>query len=364
MHLSREDGFPTGSIFGNLNYVLLGIHKHLPDAAIVWCWDGLGETWRHRLTADTPRVEMNKEVDEENDYDDAQASIVNSSLSYFGVKEKKKRKIAKVYGYKANRAWTPTKHKTRYPTEEKERAIIQVPVLKLMLDGIGIRQFEIPKLECDDLIGILVHRLIDIDNEVEIYIFSSDKDFYQLLRYKQVTIVKNLKDGKLDCPVIHDVENNFGIAIKDWTKFRAWTGDSTDNIDHLFRVGPATARKFLDDGLDPSCKNINDLSPEALEAARGKYSKYFQPYGIEKLWRSIHNNYLLSKLIKDPDSELLAEDVRKDLRHALKGFDSVKSFRRTKASRTVDMYRKLTVLFSSYELASVLARRSELETIP
>src|ERR1035438_6521278 len=76
--LSREDGFPTGSIYGNLNYVLLGVHKHLPDASFIWCWDGQGETWRHRLTASTPQIKMNV-PDDEDEMDNYQAKMVTDT---------------------------------------------------------------------------------------------------------------------------------------------------------------------------------------------------------------------------------------------------------------------------------------------
>lgn len=362
MHLSRDDGFPTGSIFGNLNYVLLGVHRHLPDAYFVWCWDGIGETWRHRLTAENPPLEV-KEVKDDDD-SDFQAKMITDTLAYFGADKPKKIKRKKPLGYKANRAYTPQKFKTKYPTDEKQRALIQVPVLKLMLDGIGIRQFEIKGLECDDLIGILTKKIIKMDDEYEVYIFSGDRDFYQLLKYPQVTIINSIKGGKLECPTVSDIESKFGIVIKDWTKYRAWTGDSIDNIQHLFRVGPATARKMLAAGLDPSESNFKRIVGGSWENELNKFERYFQPHGIEKLWPSIHNNYKLCEIVRSENSELLSEEVREDLHKAFSYITSPRSLRRNKECNTPEMYRKLTFLLSQYELASILAQRDILWRIP
>ena len=365
IHLSREDGFPTGSIFGNLNYVLLGAHKHLPDAYFVWCWDGMGETWRHRLTASEPPLNVNR-VEEDLDEGDYQAKMVHDTLAYFGMNKPKKKKI-KSYGYKANRAYTPQKFKTKYPTEEKQRALIQVPVLKLILDGLGIRQFEIKGLECDDLIGILTKKIIKLDKETEIIIFSGDRDFYQLLKYPQVTIIKSIKNGKLEKVFVEEVESKHGVSVKDWTKYRAWTGDSSDNISHLFKVGPKTALKMLAAGLDPSVSEFAKLvyQNETYDSeALAKLERYFQPHGIEKLWPSIHNNYKLCEIVRDEDSPLLSDDVREDLHKAFKDITSIRSFRRSSSNRTSEMYRKVTFLLSQYELASILAQRDVLWNLP
>ena len=361
MPLSREDGFPTGAIYGCLNYVLLGVHKHLPDASFIWCWDGQGETWRHKLTASTPQLKVEPQ-DDETDY---QANMINDTLSYFGIKKDKAKKVRpKVYGYKANRAYNPKKFKTKYPTDEKARALIQIPVLKLILDGIGIRQFEIKELECDDLIGILVKKIIKLDKECEVYIFSGDRDFYQLLKYPQVSIIKSTKGGKLEIPKIEDIENEFQISIKDWTKYRAWTGDSTDNIEHLFKVGKVTARKMLAAGLDPSESDVMKVLSAGWEDELVKFERYFQPHGIEKLWPAIHNNYKLCEIVRSENSELLSEDVKERLHKAFKGIEDISDFKRDTKKNTADMYRKITVLLSQYELNSILAQRDILWQIP
>src|SRR5271157_2557560 len=165
-HLSTEDGFPTGAIYGCLSYSLLSVSKRLPDASFVWCWDGQGDTWRHRMMNDLPQIDSTHfpeedDIDEqeivaganEPMYRDFTSNMVRGSLSYMGAYDQpQKKRKRKHVGYKAQRAKPiPSKQKSKYPTDEKMRAIIQVPVLKLILEGVGIRQVEIQGLECDDV---------------------------------------------------------------------------------------------------------------------------------------------------------------------------------------------------------------------
>jgi 5'-3' exonuclease len=359
MGLSREDGFPTGAIYGCVNYSLLAVAERLPDASFVWCWDGLGETWRHKLLASTEHFEPSPvNDDDEEDTHDAQADVITNTLSYFGIKKQAKKSKPKVRGYKANRVWSPTKSKSKYPTDERQRALIQVPVLKLILEGIGITQFEIQNLECDDLIGILTHKIMEMDEDCEIIIFSADRDFYQLLQYEQVKIVKNVKDGKLQYVDGDQVEYEFNVSLKDWTKYRAWTGDEADNIPHIAKIGPKTALKLLEAGYDPSEEEVPCSDAEEY------FAKYFAPHGIEKMWASVHTNYKLCELVTDPKDKILSEEVRQRLHKDMKYVKRVSDLQRDKKANTPESYRKVTMLLSAYELASLLAKRDELFQIP
>src|ERR1019366_6496665 len=86
-NLSTEDGFPTGALFGCLNS-MLGLHTRIPDAAIVWVWDGRGETWRHKFMAKMPQLDMLPAPDEDIDPMKDMANSYYSSLpDVFGSSE-------------------------------------------------------------------------------------------------------------------------------------------------------------------------------------------------------------------------------------------------------------------------------------
>jgi 5'-3' exonuclease len=365
--LSTEDGHPTGAIFGCLNYSLLSVAKAFPDSAFVWCWDGSGETWRHKAMLESaqvdddffPEAEYTESPERSVSNIDTMSmnfinDMVNQSLGFTKAKSKRPRQP----GYKGNRIRPKVQGKGKFPTDEKGRAIVQIAVLKLILTGIGIRNYEIEGLECDDLIGILTRKILKIGGEV--VILSGDRDYYQLLKYDKVTIVKNMQGGKPNIVTADSVKQEYGISVKHWVKYRAWTGDHTDNIPHIFKVGKVTARKMLEDGLDPAICEVKLLPTEAIQ----KYNKYFQPHGIDRMWPSIYGNYKLCKLVTDPMDDVLSPEVKERLDNILKYMKSIKDFCRQDRCKTAESYRKVSVLLSQYELTSLLSRRDELWNIP
>lgn len=363
--LATADGHPTGAVFGCLSYSLLGISKKIPDASFIWCWDGMGDTWRHKMMEELPQFNLNIPDDEELSENASieeiarqfQFDLANNARNLI-MGESKQRKKKKVYGYKANRGKPISAAAGKFPTDNKQRALVQIPIIKLILSNLGIRQFEVQNLEGDDLIGVLARKILHIDDEVEVYILSGDRDFYQLLKYDRVRIIKSNKDTKF--VEEKDVIKEFGISARDWTKYRAWTGDSTDNIPHIVKVGPVRAKAMLAAGLDPSISDTDKLPEEAKE----QFAKYFEPHGIQKVWESVHRNYLLTTLVTKPSNKLLNPTVAKELQTITDSIVSLKSIRRNKESKNPEIYRKLLYLLGKYELNSLIASRDELWDIP
>ena len=366
-NLSTAEGFPTGTLFGCLN-AMLSLHTRLPEAAMVWVWDGRGETWRHKFMSKMPQLDTLPEPEEE---DDPMKSLTNSYYanldSVFGTdiivhkrvdgrkpKEKKK-------GYKANRVYSSmgAKKKNKYPEDVRERAYLQIPVLQMILQGCGIRSYEIEELECDDLLAMLVKRAMELDDDCKIYVHSGDRDYYQLLQYDQVRIITKVKEGKLHKVRAEDVLQEYGVDVKDWAKYRALTGDSSDNIPHLFKVGSVRAKKMLEAGIDPSQAKCSSIPDEAKE----EFGKYFEPHGIERMWPSMHGNYKLCKLVDDPKDVLLSEEVRVRLGTLFEKLDSIKRFYRSERYKTPEAFRRVSQVLTKYELASIYARRENLWSI-
>jgi 5'-3' exonuclease len=325
-NLSRQDGFPTGALFGCLS-TMLNISKRFPDAAIVWVWDGRGDTWRHKFMGSFPQIEVHN--------------------------EKKKKYV----GYKGQRHKNIPKQKSKYPETPRERALLQLPVLQLILRGAGIRSLEVESLECDDLIAMLTTRIHELDKNVEVIIHSGDHDFYQLLS-KRVKILTRVKAGKAEMVTKKMVIEKYGVRPRNWAKFRAFTGDSSDNISHLKNIGKVVAKKLLKAGLDPSVVNL-----PINEYVEKKYKKVF-PDGVQKVWPALCGNYKLCKLVTDIDSDILSEEVRKDLEEMFSRFTSVRRFKRSKTGKTSHAFRRVGLLLSQYELASILGRRHILFSIP
>src|ERR1700690_271881 len=135
-NLSRSDGFPTGALHGVLASTI-AIASRMPDTSFVWVWDGEGETWRHKSVRENYLIKAAYDAN---------------------MEKAKPRKTPRKYGYKANR---DKKDNPKFPTEDRARAHMQIPILRLMLEGSGFRNYEIPGLEGDDLLAILTRYLLE-----------------------------------------------------------------------------------------------------------------------------------------------------------------------------------------------------------
>jgi 5'-3' exonuclease len=353
LHLSRSDGFPTGAIYGCLNS-MLNIAKRIPDTAFVWVWDGDGETWRHKLIRENVLVQAN--------------FLANVEHNAKPVKHARK------YGYKANRVASAIeaseaieelarkkrhhkKHKSEveYPTEPKPRVNIQIPVLRLILEGSGFRNFQISNLEGDDLIAILTRYLLR-HTKYDVIIHSGDKDFYQLLKHSRVKILKNIQEGKLHFMDRKKVKKEYKVSVRDWVKYRAWTGDRTDNIKHLRNVGGSVAIKMLAAGLDPSLKYNDLMLPSNWE----KLKRFFEPNGIERTWPFVEQNYVLCKFVSRAKDKRLPEKIREKVNGLLSDIE----FTRDSKKINVESYRRVSHLLMNYEMRSILVQRALLWSLP
>lgn len=150
--------------------------------------------------------------------------------------------------YKAQRPKTP---------EELRK---QIPIIKQLLTLMGISHYEEPGLEADDIIGSLAKKASA--EGLEVVIFSSDKDFLQLL--DENVFILNPKDFK-----IYDKSSAkewIGVIPERVVDFLALTGDAIDNIPGIKGIGPKTAAELLErfDSLDGIYTNIDSIKKERL----------------------------------------------------------------------------------------------------
>src|SRR6266567_3793400 len=125
-HLSRQDGKPTGAIYGCLTS-MLGLHRILPEAAIVWCWDGRGDTWRHKFMQTFPQLDNTQfpEISEDDGLENYSQVMAQNSLEFLGLSKPVKEVKEKKRGYKADRNHPEEKKKKgkqpEYPETPRER---------------------------------------------------------------------------------------------------------------------------------------------------------------------------------------------------------------------------------------------------
>ena len=110
-----------------------------------------------------------------------------------------------------------------------------------MFMALGIYQTKIEGREADDLIFELVRKYY---KKYNIVIVSSDKDFLQLLEYKNVRIWNPIKRAMI---TKQNILKYFKVTSDKVVDYLCLTGDSSDNIPKYPGIGEKNGIKFLDE---------------------------------------------------------------------------------------------------------------------
>lgn len=184
--LNAPDGTPTNAVYGFLAIFQRLYDEITPDAVAV-CFDLKAPTFRHK------EYEL----------------------------------------YKAQRKGMP------------EELALQMPILKDVLDAMGIRRYELEGYEADDLLGTAAS--ICKNRGWDCVVVSGDKDSLQLVSEK--TSVCNVKTrmGQTET-ILYTPERfieEYGFAPKKMIDLKALMGDSSDNIPGVAGIGEKTALDLI-----------------------------------------------------------------------------------------------------------------------
>jgi DNA polymerase-1 len=151
-------------------------------------------------------------------------------------------------GYKAGRAPTP---------EDFPR---QLALIKELVDLLGLMRLEVPGYEADDVLASLAKKAEKEGYEVRI--LTADRDLYQLLS-DRIHVLH--PEGYLITPAW--LWEKYGLRPDQWADYRALTGDESDNLPGVKRIGEKTARKLLEEwgSLERLLKNLDRLRPAVRE---------------------------------------------------------------------------------------------------
>ena len=184
--LTAPDGTPTNAVFGFLSILRRLLDEVKPDALCV-AFDLKDPTFRHRA------------------YE----------------------------GYKAQRRPMP------------EELAAQMPVLKDVLDAMGIRRYEIPGYEADDILGTAAS--VCEKQGWRCTVVTGDKDSLQLI--SDLTTVCNVKTAKGQTETIlynpKRFSEEYGFTPEKLVDLKALMGDSSDNIPGVPGIGEKTALELV-----------------------------------------------------------------------------------------------------------------------
>ncbi len=252
--LTAPDGTPTNAVFGFMT-ILQRLYEDIKPDAICVSFDLKAPTFRHKA------------------YD----------------------------GYKAQRKGMP------------EELAAQMPVLKELLDKMGIRRYELEGYEADDILGT-VGRICETKNW-ECVIVTGDKDSLQLI--SKTTTVCNVKTSKGQTQTImytpEVFQEEYGFEPELMVDLKALMGDTSDNIPGVAGVGEKTAMSLVQNygKIDNIYANIQEL--DIKEGVRKKLIA-----GEE----SARQSYWLATIVRDAPVEFEPENNiwNKDFTPELYGF--------------------------------------------
>jgi len=156
--------------------------------------------------------------------------------------------------YKANRLETP------------EDIKISVPYIKEIIDAFGIKIFEVPGYEADDVIGTIAKRAER--ESFTVFLMTPDKDYLQLISEKIFVYKPRRSGSEVDIIGLEELKKEYGINDpKQIIDILTLWGDSTDNIPGVPGIGEKTARQLIMKygSINNLLKNIDELKGKQKE---------------------------------------------------------------------------------------------------
>lgn len=195
--------------------------------------------------------------------------------------------------YKATRKETPD------PLKQ------QIPILKKIIQLLGIKILEIPSYEADDIIATLSKKA-EIE-DYEAIIVTPDKDMNQLIS-DNIKIFNPVKEELLDK---EKIKEKYGIYPQQFIDYLTMIGDAVDNIPGIKGIGPKTATALLQEfgSLENILENVDKLKGKLKESFKELDKEQLQRMKeIIKLDANIEINTKIDDLKKSkPDLEKLKQ---------------------------------------------------------
>lgn len=180
--LSNKDGTPTNAVFGFMNIYLKNLNVVNPDAVAV-AFDRSEPTFRHEA----------------------------------------------VSSYKANRHGMP------------DDLAPQLPIIKKLLELMGIKIIEYAGYEADDILGTLARSCTETGNQC--FILTGDRDSLQLINDNVTVLLTTNKETVHYTP--ERFADEYGFSPINLIDLKALMGDSSDNISGVAGIGEKTASALI-----------------------------------------------------------------------------------------------------------------------
>lgn len=156
---------------------------------------------------------------------------------------------------------------TRKPMAEELRQ--QVPVIKEVLQAMGVKIVEKAGLEADDILGT-ISRMSERQG-LEVSVISGDRDLLQLATEHVKIRIPKTKKGQTEIEDYYaeDVLNAYQVTPTEFIDLKALMGDTSDNIPGLPGVGEKTATKIITEyhSIENAHEHASELKPPRASKA-------------------------------------------------------------------------------------------------
>lgn len=228
----------------------------------------------------------------------------------------------------------PTFRKQEFEEYKAQRSpapqelVAQMPIAREMLESMDIYWKELDGYEGDDLAGSMARYACEQNDEV--ILFTSDKDFLQLLDLSDNIHVCFLKKGLSETidytkANLHDL---FGLNPDQITDFKGISGDPSDNYKGIKGVGEKTTMKLLnehghlDDILEYCRQNPGPkINQKILDGA--KEAEFFKKLATIETTLDMSEDYKKAEYVPYHKSKLSAFYLKYQLSQFLKSIDKM-----------------------------------------
>lgn len=222
--LTSKEGLPSGAVFGFCKTMLMLIDEVKPDT-ISFALDLPKPTWRHGVFAEYKAGRKPP--------DQAMIEQIPEILHWCRAITPN---VFESEGFEAD----DHIHTLVQKINQHER--FKLERNKPLEEGL----FEENKLETT--LDLDIHKISEKSDsfEDEIYIFSSDRDLYQLFVYNNVSILQIEKNSK-GVGVFNKAKfvEKYGLQPIQWIDYKSLVGDGSDNLSGVEGLGEKTATKLL-----------------------------------------------------------------------------------------------------------------------
>ncbi len=181
--------------------------------------------------------------------------------------------------YKANRKALP------------EELIFQLKAFPELITALGFTLISEPGVEADDVIATITEKALA--KNWEVLISTGDKDLAQLVNEK-VTLINTMTNQRFN---VQTVMEHFAVRPDQIVDYLMLTGDSSDNIPGVEKVGPKTAAKWLNQygTLDHLIQHQDEITGKVREYLK-KAIPFFQ---ISRQLVTLKKDVLLNLSLED-----------------------------------------------------------------